>query len=237
MAYRIDDFKSLVSRSGGLARPNMFRVFLPSLGNGTSSLNLLCTSAELPGRQIMSTEQTIGTVNRRYASGYATTDVTLNFYVMNDHAVKNYFETWQSLVHSQQTYEVNYYNNYVKPVIIQHLQRGVSYNILRKQLGFVDRIPNFLLERLPDIGPFDFSQGEIQLDIGSNDTPVYTCLLQESYPTTMNAIQLGDAEDGVMQLSVQLTYKDWISGRAKPNDNLADSILGFGIRKIIDFFD
>lgn len=237
MAYRIDDFKALVSRSGGFARPNMFRVFLPSLGNGTSPLNLLCTSTELPGRQITSIEKTIGTVNRKYASGYATTDINLTFHVMNNHAIKNYFETWQSLVHSQQSYEVNYYNNYVKPVLIQHLQRGVSFNVFKKQLGFLDKVPSFLLERLPDIGPFDFSQGEIQIDLGSNDTPVYTCLLEEAYPTTINAIQLGDDQDGIMQLTVSLSYKDWVSGRAKPNDNLGDSILGFGIKKLIDIFD
>jgi hypothetical protein len=238
MAFSVDNFKTTISNGGGLARSNMYRVFLPSLGSGdTFAINALCKAATLPGRQITSTEHTMGTTLRKYASGFATTDVTFTFHVTNDHAIKTYFEEWQNLAHNRQTKEVGYYNDYVRPVLIQHVQRGNTFNLLQKQLGFTKNIPQFILERLPDIGPFDLDNGRINLNIGFRETPVYTCLLEEAYPTTINDISLTDELDGIMELQVQLSYKDWVSGRAQPRDNFADSILGTGVRKIIDIFD
>ena len=233
----IDQFKSLVSQGAGFAKPNLFRVFLPSLGGDNKELSLLCKAAELPGRQITSVDHQIGTPLRKIANGYAVTDISLTFHVLNNHSVKSYFETWQSLAHSNSTYEVNYYYNYVKPVVIQQIQRGQVVPLLRKQLGFTDKIPGFILNRLPDIGPLDTSTGRISLGIEFDETPVYTCFLLEAYPTTMNAIQLGDTiENQTMELTVQLSYKDWVSGVREPNDNLAASIAGFGINKIRNFF-
>jgi hypothetical protein len=156
---------------------------------------------------------------------------------MNDHAVKAYFEAWMNLAHSRTSYEVGYYDDYVKPVKIQHIQRGVTYNIIKKQLGFVNKIPGFILERLPDIGPIDVSQGEIQFDLGIQDTPVYTCELLEAYPSGMNEIQLGNEVEGVLELTVTLAYKDWRSGRETPDDNLLASLLGAGAGKLRDIFD
>jgi hypothetical protein len=237
MTFRVDELKSIVSKSGGFARGNLFRVFLPSLGAAnTFDLNLLCKGAILPGRQVTSAEHSMGTVMRKYASGYATTDLTLTFHVMHDHAVKNYFETWQSLAHSNSSYEVGYYNDYVKTVIIQQVQKGVTIPIFQKQLGITNKIPPFILERLPDLGPLDTSRGTVDINFQTSSTPVYTCALMEAFPTTMNDILLGDGEDGVMELSVQLSFKDWISGRMAPDDNLGASIAGFGINKIKQLF-
>ena len=233
----IDEFKSLVSQGAGLARPNLFRVFLPSLGGSTRELSLLCKATELPGRQVTSIDHQVGTPLRKIANGYAVTDVNLTFHVLNTHSIKSYFETWQSLAHSNSSYEVGYYYNYVKPVAIQQVQRGQVVPLLRRQLGFVDKIPGFILNRLPDIGPLNTSSGQLSIGLEFDETPVYTCFLLEAYPTTMSSIELGDdIENQTMELSVQLSYKDWVSGVKEPNDNLAASIAGFGINKIRNFF-
>ena len=62
----LDDFKALVSQKDGIARTNVFRVELPSLPGATKTqLNLLCKDVNLPGRQIITRERTIGIVNKK----------------------------------------------------------------------------------------------------------------------------------------------------------------------------
>ena len=46
-----------------------------------------------------------------------------------------------------------------------------------------------------------------QLD--HNENVIYTCKLLEAYPTTMNAIQLSDEQNGLVEINVQLSFKDW----------------------------
>ena len=70
MAFRVDEFKSLASRSGGFAVGNTFAVTLPSLGiANTRELNLLCKSTALPGLQITTIDKQMGTTVRKVANG------------------------------------------------------------------------------------------------------------------------------------------------------------------------
>ena len=95
MTSRIDDFKSQVSRAGGFSAQNLFKVTLPRIagaplgGSNPRELNMLCKAMGIPGRQVQSTEKTIGTVVKKVANGYVTDDVTLTFYAMNDYGVDN----------------------------------------------------------------------------------------------------------------------------------------------------
>ena len=77
MPVSVDDLKSAV-RSGP-ARANMFQVVMPTLpglvGN-TSELNLLCRDIQLPGRQVLSNERTIGMKQVKVAYGYAPVSYT-----------------------------------------------------------------------------------------------------------------------------------------------------------------
>ena len=65
-------------------------------------------------------------------------------------------------------------------------------------------------------GTINALQGEIDLGfIGQNDT-VYSCELIQAFPTSMGAIELADANmDGVVELSVQLSYRNWRSSKQK----------------------
>jgi len=61
MVQTIDQFKSLVSAKGGIARPNLFRIKFPSLPGATAEeVNILCKDVQLPGRQIMTNPRQIG---------------------------------------------------------------------------------------------------------------------------------------------------------------------------------
>jgi len=238
MAFSLEDFKGQIAQSGGVASGNLYKVFLPQITGfaDTRDLNVLCTTASLPGRQIMTQDITHGTVMRKIASGYATTDITLTFYVMNDHKVRAYFEAWQNLAHNQSTKEVGWYDDYIFDVTIQHIQKGASMPILKKQLGIGKKIPSFLKNKLPKIGPIDFAQDEIELNAQFKDTPVYTCQLRECFPTTINEQALGNDQTGMMEFTVQLSYVDWISGRVKPDDNFLASATGAGINLLKNIF-
>ena len=97
----ISELKSSITFGGGLARNNQFLVTLPSLGAGIPALsslgalggaisgalaflgqrdmNILCRTAQIPGKQVLTHERRIGMETQRVAYGYGVEDVTLSF--------------------------------------------------------------------------------------------------------------------------------------------------------------
>jgi hypothetical protein len=235
MTYFIEDFKGLVQQSGGLARSNVYSVELPlavgtSFGaNGPSpgiggdiskligldlnTINMLCKSTQLPGRQILSHDRIIGNHKSKVAYGYAVDDVTLTFHVMNDYKIKSYFEGWMNKTVNNSTYEAGYYNEYVSDIRIKQLRKGIGIPVYQKDLDFLQDIPSNIRNRLPsDIGPVDLSQAEIQLAFITEDLIMYECVLQDAYPTSMNSITLSDGEqNGLVELTVQMSYRNWVA--------------------------
>lgn len=187
----IDQFKSLVSSKGGVARANVFRVRLPSLPGVASSrdISLLCKDVQLPGRQILTNERRIGLQFEKVAYGYAVQDINMTFHVMNDYGIKKYFETWQNLAVDQTSFEVGYYNDYTFQIVIDQLKKGVT-------------LPTYSFGNFLDL----FTPRTVTV---ANDQIIYSCQLTNAFPTTMNAIQLNNDQDGIVELNVQLSYKNW----------------------------
>ena len=187
----IDQFKSLVSSKGGVARANVFRVRLPSLPGVASSrdISLLCKDVQLPGRQILTNERRIGLQFEKVAYGYAVQDINMTFHVMNDYGIKKYFETWQNLAVDQTSFEVGYYNDYTFQIVINQLKKGVT-------------LPTYSFGNFLDL----FTPRTVTV---ANDQIIYSCQLTNAFPTTMNAIQLNNDQDGIVELNVQLSYKNW----------------------------
>lgn len=181
----IEELKGLISQSGGMAVPNLYRVELPSI-NGMSArdLNLLCKATNLPGRQVMTNTRTIGAIEQKVAYSVTTEDVSLSFHVPNDYRVRKYFEDWQALAIDPNTHEIGYITEYAKTVKIHQLKPGIGLPI------YSDRI-------------FD-------IDLISKEKIMYTCELYEAFPTTVTAIELSDASENVtVELLVQLSYRKW----------------------------
>ena len=236
MGFSIEEFKGLVSRGGGLAKPNLFNVYLPSLGStDTKGLNLLCKATSLPGKQMMSQDIQIGLVNRKVANGYAVTDISLTFYMLNDFAVRNYFEKWQSMV-VKDDFTLGYYNDYTKTVGIESVQKTMSTSLFKKKLFNSNSIASSLLSKLDFPGVANLSQGEVEFNIGGDNVPVYTIDLLEAYPTSVGDLELTNDAGGIMELTVQLSYKDFRTKRLTPNDDLTDALTGAVIRKLKDLF-
>lgn len=235
MAFQIDQFKAEVSKGGGFAMGNLYKIFLPALTGETRGMSTICTAVNLPGRQITSTDHAMGTVNKKIATGYLSDDVTVNFHILNDFKIKDYFERWQNLAHNQNSKEVGYFNEYTHPVIIQTIKKGTSFPVKKKKLFDSGKIPSSIGNRLPRLGPLDLAQGEIDLDFITGDKITYTCILDNAYPTTMSAIELGNDKE-LIELSVQLSYKDWRGRKGDSvteNDGFAEGIAGALIQRFL----
>lgn len=233
MAVSIDDFLSEVSSGGGMAMGNMFRVQLPPINDNAREMTILCTRCDLPGRQITTTDSRSGTEVEKVAYGYLVSDVSMSFYILNDYKTRSYFEEWQNLAFNQETQTIGYHSDYTKDVVIQQLKKGVAFPIAKKKLFDAGKIPSSIRGRLPRLGPLDFAQGEFDLNALLPEDVVYECKLINAFPTSMNVLPLATGEGGLMEVTVQLSYKNWESKNFKTRGSqLGEALLGGILRKI-----
>lgn len=212
MTQKIDDFQAEISLSGGAAMLNLWRIQLPSLGYfDTRSLNLLCRSTSTPGRSINGTELMMGLVRKQIANGYGVTTIPMTFIVLNDAKILNYFETWQSQAINQYTYETGYYKDYVYDIKIDVLKKGYAQSLFKKQFN-IPKLPSSIKNRLPTIGPINFRQGEVDLQLLQDDQRIWTYKLIDAYPSAVTGVNLtNDPASGFMEINVEFTFRDWRS--------------------------
>jgi len=226
----VDRFKSLVSQKNGVARPNLFRVKLPSLpGASSEELNVLCRDVSLPGRQIMTNERTIGLKRTKVPYGFAVEDVSMTFLALNDYGVREYFETWQQLAVNQNTYEVGY----------QRGAGGYGRTVVIEQLRRVDKVPTALQKKnfnqnslIPELSDFNAFNMFYDLGLGLSDIVVYKCELENAFPTTLNANLLNNDQNGLVEINVQLSYTNWHNKQFVSPTNV-EQFLRNGVRTFI----
>tara|TARA_R100001377_G_C3193017_1_gene111396 strand:+ start:899 stop:1606 length:708 start_codon:yes stop_codon:yes gene_type:complete len=234
MSYGVDQLKGQISAKGGIARGNIFRVKLPSLpGASATEVNLLCTKVNLPGKQVLTYDREIGMKREKIAYGFVHDDITMSFLLLNDYGIKKYFETWQSLAVNTDTYELGYKNEYSFTIQVEQLRKGVGLPVYSTALG-IPKLPSEIQNRLPKIGPFDFAQGQFDLNFLTGDQVVYTCTLFEAFPTTMMAVELANDQEGLMELTVAMSYTKWTSEtkQATPGLDFAKSQIGTLLTKL-----
>jgi len=139
--YNTEKLRSLIAESNGLASPNRFSVELPDVSGMTSpnalsdvlapvgmeNISILCTSAQIPGKQLNVMSREIGIGTKSVANGQVFTAVNLSFYLTNKYEIRKYFQYWMNCVVTQDENDAmyaGYYNNYVKDVTIHQLERG-----------------------------------------------------------------------------------------------------------------
>jgi hypothetical protein len=193
----IDAFKAYVASKDGFARTNAWQVILPVLDGFsilTEELNVICKDVVIPGQQILTNERSVGMRPTKQAYGFAQEDVSLTFHVLNDYRIKEYFDEWTSRIISKNPpYELNYPNEYSADVVIQQIRQGAS--------GSTTNL-------------FDFNIGGLNVDVDINrpsdpSKVIYTCKLEKAFPTTVNAINLNNEQNGLVELNVQLSYRNW----------------------------
>ena len=220
MANSLNQLKSLITAKGGVARPNLYRIKFPSLPGSTSEeLNILCKDIQLPGRQIVTNERRIGLKTEKVPYGYAVTDLPVTFHVMNDYGVKEYFETWQNLAVNQQTQEIGYqrgHGGYARTVEIEQF---------KKVRHLPDRFTSDIDDNwLPKLSDLDIVQNFFNMQDQLNDLVIYKCKLIDCFPTTLNAIQLNNDLDGIVELNVQLSFTNWETPFVLSPSNIKDAI-------------
>jgi len=202
MANSIEDIKALMNTKLGFARSNKFLVTLPTVGVGGGllngiigafsgmgggasprELNILCSNASLPAKQVLTNDRRIGMEFQKVAYGYAVDDVGMTFYLMNDYGIKDYFDSWRSTILDEFGQASNYKNEYAKTVTIHQLRQPLK--------GFSKQV-----------GPIRFNAG---LGGGS----VYSVDLLEAFPIASSAIELNNELDGLVQLTVTFAYTNW----------------------------
>lgn len=204
----IEELKSKLISKGGMAMSNQFLVELPTLrysgegkavkGMDARTLNVLCKEVNLPGKQVMSLDHTIGLFQEKIANGFAVEDVTMTFYVPNDYGPKKYFDAWRTaIVGEGKNGIVGYKNDYTHDIVIRQLKKPVA------RFGF-------------DLGPLD-----INLDVLGKS--IYSVKLLDAFPTSLNAIQLSSDQDQIVEFSVQFSYTNWEVVKNE-NDGLVPSI-------------
>ena len=205
----IDELKSIASSKLGFAQSNQYLIELPTIGPGgflknllsflppipsvpgvfdtgnpsTREMNVLCSQATLPGKQILTAERRHGMEFQKVAYGYAVDDVSMTFYMMNDYGVKKYFDSWADSIVDQENGEVAYKADYAKTIKIHQLRK-------------------------PQFG-FSANLGPLKANLGIGGGSVYTVELEEAFPTTLGAIQLSNDLDGLVQFTVTLSYTKW----------------------------
>ena len=238
MVQTIDRFKSLINNKNGLARSNLFRVKLPSLpGARSEEMNILCKDVNLPGRQILTNERQIGMQNVKVPYGYAVQDVSMTFHVLNDYGVKEYFETWQNLAVNQNRYEVGYQKGvggYARDVEIEQFRK-----VKRLPRRFTEefRSETGLQQFLPRLSDFEIVQDVFGLQDQLNDLVIYRCKLIDAYPTGLNAIQLNNELDGIVELNIQMSYTNWTTPFVLSPSNIKDAIATKISSTIVGFVD
>ena len=249
MTYNIEQFKAHISKERGLAMSNLFVVELPSLAGKkradggviynypSKEFNLLCTTAELPGRQILTADRQIGIPLTKNAYGYAVSDINLTFYVTNTYKIKSYFEDWMGIaVSNAAPYEIGYYDDYVQDIKVHQLRKGELFKGLDIDLGFDLGLPQGVKDALPTIGGIDLgelSEGNLSIDIRSAENTVYTCSLFEAFPTSMTAIPLSNQQNALVEFSVSLSYKNWRGEFPKQSKTISDTVEDT-VRDIVD---
>ena len=197
MSYSVEQLKSIISRKGGIAQANMWKVFLPALPGVQSArdLNVLCKDVILPGRQILTQERTIGMRPKKVAYAYGAEDVPMTFLLLNDYGIKDYFEAWQAMTIDFETQGIKYKDDYCRDIVITQLAKRKKNGI---DINFnIDLSANSLAEM------FDLSV--------TTDIEIYKCRLKRAFPTTMNALQLNNEQNGLLELNVQMSYDNWES--------------------------
>ena len=202
MANSIEDIKALMNTKLGFARANKFLVTLPTVGVGGGllngivgafsgmgggasprELNILCSNATMPAKQVLTNDRRIGMEFQKVAYGYAVDDVGMTFYLMNDYGIKDYFDSWRSTILDEFGQASNYKNEYAKTVTIHQLRQPLK--------GFSKQV-----------GPIRFNAG---LGGGS----VYSVDLLDAFPIASSAIELNNELDGLVQLTVTFAYTNW----------------------------
>ena len=116
-------FLGVIGKSG-LARKNRYKVHVEGIGPNKAirnvpgldlaTLNLMCESIAFPAQNLRSTPDTLRFgPEREQVQGVTYGEITASFICSTDLREKIFFEEWHKLVFNQNSWEVNYYDQFI----------------------------------------------------------------------------------------------------------------------------
>ena len=141
-SFNVSSFVSKIS-DRGLARTNRFQVtFVPPSVIGFSEdyrqVSLSCESAELPGRDLTTTDSRIygPTFKTPYMSNY--NDISFTFICDAALVEKRVFDSWMSAINPTTSFDFAYRDDYVSTVLIEQL---TDNEIVSYSCGLIEAFP------------------------------------------------------------------------------------------------
>lgn len=119
---------------------NLVKAYLGSGVEVVRGLDIMCESAEFPGKSLSTSETKYNSdyINMPYGITYAP--VTITFVVSRDFLEKNIIDRWQNLIIDPVTHDVGYFEEYVSPVI--EIQQLNEQDKVTHKVQIVDAFPS-----------------------------------------------------------------------------------------------
>ena len=218
----VDEFKSVFGSKGGAARPNLYHVLLPRIGDQSPrDMSFMCTSVTLPSRQISTVAREIGADIQQVAYGFNNPEVSMTFRVMNDQGTRRYFESWMDSIikrvgdAGEGRYVAGYADTYCQKVHIYQLEKGFT-------------TPLFNVSKDINLGPISLNL-DIDVDAGTSGFANYHWLLDRAFPKSIQYETFTDAsQNEISQFTVEFSYKSWQGEYLEPADKGKVGITGTG---------
>lgn len=171
--------------------PRSFRQQAGDLANEIDAVSMRCESIQFPARNLRSSADDnqygppreivqgvgqFGTINATFLCDVEMTE-------------KKYFDVWQKLIFDPQTYNLNYYNEYIGRLEIHQLSR------FGKGPGILDALDPF--------GIFTNNESD------DDESRTYGIVLEEVYPKTIQAQDLNNGTNEIQRISIEFAYRYW----------------------------
>jgi len=176
--------------------PRTFRQQAGELANEINTVSMRCESIQFPARNLRSSadDNQYGPPREIVQGVGQFATITATFLCDVEMTEKRYFDLWQKLIYDPQTYNLNYYNEYIGRLEIHQLSR------FGKGPGILDALDPFgILDAVGVTG------GEDTTD----ETKTYGIVLEEVYPKTINAQDLNIGTNDIQRISVEFAYRYW----------------------------
>ena len=151
MAFSIDEFSAELNRSAVAPQSHFVTTITAppkitdaqwGLGKSINSkalaegISFRCEQAEIPGRQVATTDTRIYGPIRKIAYTQIFTEVNMTFICSHDLREKVFFDKWQEVIvgmgnEDSDRYDVAYYNDYISQILVQQydVSNKVTYTV------------------------------------------------------------------------------------------------------------
>ena len=181
-------------------------------------LFFFCDTAQLPGRNSMDEEKgMLYGPERKIARGFGYEDITLTFYMGQQMVEKMLFESWQNLAINPNTFNANFYNEYVGSIELYPLVHMTNPNFKVQEVDGGEKLSP--MQRLKNVNKWiregklppkekekEKSKGESRAMAIATVGAYYNHLV-EAFPTKIEAQTLDYGGTGLLKLSVNFHYR------------------------------